>query len=195
MRLVSVVLMAGYSKRMGQPKQHVILKGKTFLSHIIDKLEVCGSDIADKIFVGQANDVKGREKAKLCNGIFVINPAPEDGPLSSIRLAIQHVDENTAIMLWPTDHPMISENTVKSIIEAWKKQPDMITVTSDGEHRGHPTIFPSWCLEKFRIIDLNKGAKAVMQMFPERVNHVLVNDPWITRNLNTPELLFQAENE
>lgn len=195
MRLVSVVLMAGYSKRMGQPKQHVTLKGKTFLSHIIDKLEACGSDIADKIFVGQANDVNGREKAKLCNGIFVINPVPEGGPLSSIRLAIQHVDENTAIMLWPTDHPMISKNTIKSIIEAWKKQPDMITVPSDGEHRGHPTIFPAWCLEEFRTIDLNKGAKAVMQMFPERVNHVLVDDSWITRNLNTPELLLQAENE
>ena len=195
MRLISVVLMAGYSKRMGSPKQHVILKGKTFLEHIIAKLEACGSDISDKIFVGQENDVKGKEKAKLCNGIFVVNPNPEDGPLSSIRLAIQHVEKESAIMLWPTDHPMITEKTVKSIIESWKKQPDMITVPSDGEHRGHPTIFPDWCFEKFQEIDLNKGAKALMQMFPERVNHVLVNDIWITRNLNTPELLLQAENE
>lgn len=194
MKLVSVVLMAGFSRRMGKLKQHVSLCGRTFLEHIIYKLSSCDEDISKKIFVGQLSDELGKKKAEECGGFFIVNPNPEDGPLSSIRLAVKNLDKDSAIMLWPTDHPMISEDTVAHIIKAWKKEPDKITVPSDGEHRGHPSIFPAWCFELFYSISLDKGAKAVMTMFPERINHVIVNDGWITKNINTPELLTEAEN-
>ena len=36
--LTSIVLMAGYSRRMGHLKQHVMLKDKTFLEHIIETI-------------------------------------------------------------------------------------------------------------------------------------------------------------
>lgn len=193
MILNSVVLMAGFSRRMGQPKQHVILKGRTFLHHITSKLQSCSCDISKMIFVSQENDTAGADFVKSCGGVLVLNNHPEDGPLSSIRLAIEAADDNAAIMLWPTDHPMISSDTVKKLISEWKKSPEQITVPSDGEHRGHPTIFPNWCFEYFKTIDLNKGAKAVMQMFPEKINHVCVDDMWITKNINTPELLQKAE--
>ncbi|MBP5470633.1 MAG: hypothetical protein J6Z11_15475 [Candidatus Riflebacteria bacterium] len=56
MTLTSVVLMAGYSKRMGKLKQHVVLNGKSFLTHIIEKLSFFNSKISTKIFVGQESD-------------------------------------------------------------------------------------------------------------------------------------------
>lgn len=193
MELTSLVLMAGFSRRMGRPKQHVELRGKTFLTHIIEKLLNSSQNIKQMYFVGQQNDSFGMDIVKKYKGFWVTNPKPENGPLSSIRLALEKIPESSAILLWPTDHPMIDEKTVKDLIAAWMKEPDLITLPSDGKRRGHPSIFPAWCRRYFYEIDLNEGARGIMRLFPDRINHVLVGDPWITKNINTPEILFEAE--
>lgn len=192
MTLNSVVLMAGYSKRMGKLKQHVVLNGKSFLTHIIEKLNFFNSKISTKIFVGQESDRVGEKQVKDSGSLWVVNPNPEEGPLSSIRLAIERVQPDSAIMIWPTDHPLIEKETVGLLIKAWEKEPDLITLPSDGNHRGHPAIFPHWCFDYFKTIELEKGAKALLQMFPNKINYVLTKDIWITRNINTPELLEEA---
>ena len=192
MTLNSVVLMAGYSKRMGKLKQHVVLNGKSFLTHIIEKLNFFNSKISTKIFVGQESDRIGEKQVKDSGGLWVVNPNPEEGPLSSIRLAIEKAQPDSAIMIWPTDHPLIEKETVDLLIKAWEKEPDFITLPSDGNHRGHPAIFPHWCFDYFKTIELEKGAKALLQMFPDKIKYVLTKDIWITRNINTPELLEEA---
>lgn len=190
--LTSVVLMAGYSKRMGQLKQHVVLNGKTFLTYIIDTLKQFQSHISYNIYVGQENDKLGQEQVKKSNGIWISNLNPENGPLSSIRLAIKEKPDSSAIMIWPTDHPLIKSDTLDLLIKNWEKNPEMICLPSDGNRRGHPAIFPNWSFNYLNQIDLSKGAKAVLQMFPEKINYVLTDDIWITRNINTPELLEEA---
>ena len=191
--LTSVVLLAGNSTRMGRPKQHLILGDQTFLQLIIGKLRSL-DEITRMLFVGQPGDTVGHAEVARCNGIWVNNPTPEDGPLSSIRLALPAAAEDSAILLWPVDHPMICEKTVKYLISEWRKKPDMITVPSDGKNRGHPVIFPTWCRPLFKEIPLIDGARKILQMNPQRINHILTDDFWIIRNLNTPEALAEAEN-
>lgn len=195
MRLVSIVLMAGFSRRMGQLKQHVKIGDKTFLEHIVSKLQACNSDLNKMFFVGQKKDFVGADYVNSIGGFFIENPSPDDGPLSSIRLALNSIDEDSAFMLWPTDHPLINIETVLELIKRWKEKPDFITVPSDGQSRGHPTIFPAWCRKFMFEVALDKGAKAVLQMFPEKINYVLTQDPWIKRNINTPALLEEAMNQ
>lgn len=193
-KIASVVLMAGYSRRMGRLKQHVMLNGKTFLGHIIDKIQLFPKNIVCKIFVGQEKDNLGQQKVKECGGIWISNSNPDEGPLSSIKLALAAVPSfSSAIMIWPTDHPMIMTETLEKLIEAFNKKPDFITLPSDGEHRGHPAIFPNWCFEYFMNHELKNGAKTLLKMFPDKINYVLTDDIWITRNINTPELLQEAE--
>lgn len=192
--LTSIVLMAGYSRRMGHLKQHVMLNGKTFLEHIIEKLQFFPEEIITKIFVGQEKDELGQQKVKECGGIWISNLQPENGPISSIRLALDKVDSSAeAIILWPTDHPMIEYNTLHKLINSFKEKPEYITLPSDGKHRGHPAIFPKWCFEYFKNYELENGAKTLLQMFPDKINYVLTEDIWITRNINTPDLLHEAE--
>ena len=195
MNLTSVVLMAGYSKRMGKLKQHVIIDDKSFLTHITDKLNLFSSKISLKVFVGQASDKLGQQLVEKSGGFWISNPNPENGPLSSIRLAIEKYPQSHAIMIWPTDHPLVEIKTIDSLINAWEKQPDFITLPSDGNHRGHPAIFPNWCFDYLKTIELEKGAKAILQMFPNKINYILTEDIWITQNINTPELLEKAKKE
>ncbi len=191
--LSSIVLLAGNSRRMGRPKQHSMLAGQTFLQHIIGKLQSQAKFLEQMVFVGQASDLSGQEAARQCGGLWVNNPQPEDGPLSSIRLALKKISDSSAVLLWPIDHPMVMRSTLISLIQNWQMQPELITIPSDGQKRGHPAIFPGWCQPLFFEIDLQQGARQILQLHPERINHVITDDTWITRNLNTPELLFEAE--
>ena len=192
-KLTSLVLLAGNSTRMGRPKQHLMLGNQTFLRLIIDKLRSVDA-ITRMLFVGQPGDTCGYDIVSECDGVWINNPTPEDGPLSSIRLALSEIAADSAILLWPVDHPMISETTVKSLVTEWQNKPEMITVPSDGKKRGHPSIFPAWCQSLFKEISLADGARRILQMNPQHINHMLTDDLWITRNLNTPEALAEAQN-
>jgi molybdenum cofactor cytidylyltransferase len=189
LNLASVVLLAGNSKRMGEPKQHVVFEGKTFLRHIIEKLTDNQSYFDKMIFVGQQFDFQSQNLVKEIGGIWVNNVNPEQGPLSSIKLAINLLDDSYAILLWPTDHPMIQTQTVRMILKAWKAKQNFITVPSDGQRRGHPTVFPNWACSELLKTPLSLGAKSVLANNPDKISHIMTEDPWIRVNFNTPEIL------
>lgn len=192
--LDALVLLAGFSTRMGQLKQHTELFGSTFLEAIIAKLLANRDSLRNLLFVGQKNDLKAEALIKNNGGVWLVNPQPETGPLDSIRIAIEHCGDNTAKMLWPIDHPMIATRTVQQLITLWQSCQDCITVPSDGKRRGHPTVFPGWCCREFFNISLNEGAKKLLQLYPDRINYLLTDDIWIRKNLNTPQMLAEADN-
>lgn len=190
--LYSVCLLAGYSSRMGQPKQHVKINGASFLTIVERKLAACQGDLQARIFVGQIGDETSEQFVSDKKGIWLTNPSPEDGPLSSIRLAVKAMPTGSALLLWPVDHPMTSIASLKAIIKAHQRNPEAIIVPSYDMRRGHPSVFPGWCRQLFFEIDLEGGARMILRRHPDRIIHVEVDDPWILRNINTPEALEDA---
>lgn len=190
--LCSVCLLAGYSSRMGRPKQHVEINGESFLEIVERKLAACQGDLQARIFVGQAGDEVSEQFVSSKGGIWVTNPRPEDGPLSSIRLAVKAMPAKSALLLWPVDHPLADITTLKAIVEAHQRNPEAIIVPSYDKRRGHPSVFPGWCRQLFFEIELEGGARMILRRHPDRIVHVEVNDPWVLRNINTPGALEDA---
>lgn len=193
-KLSAIILLAGFSSRMGEPKQHVKIGEKTFLERIVSSLASVSESLDQCYFVGQNSDEKGMGIVRDFGGKWISNPKPEDGPLSSIRLAINEIAKDSALLLWPVDHPMIKAETVLEIIAAWQSNPQNITVPSIEMRRGHPTIFPANMKPDFFEAQLNKGAKVILQKYPDRITHVETDDAWVRKNLNTPELVEEAAN-
>lgn len=191
MKLTTLVTLAGFSRRMGSPKQHMLLNDMSFLETIITSLKSCHG-IHKMLFVGQSGDQKSQQTVQESGGHWLINMQPENGPLSSIRLALAETDPDSAIMLWPVDHPMIKSDTVAQLIRFWQSGPEYISIPSDGNRRGHPAIFPAWCREHFFKIDLDQGAKKILQIFPEKIRYLITSDPWPFKNINTPDILAEA---
>lgn len=190
--LISVVLLAGNSSRMGEPKQHVKLQDKTFLELIIQKLLQNKENIEKMVFVGQKKDEKAESLIKSIGGNWVVNEHPENGPLSSIRLALESLDEEKPILLWPIDHPLVSHETIKELMVKWNQDQTRIVVPSSGERRGHPTIFPKWAYKSFFKADMGVGAKQILDENSEKIEYVVVEDPWIRANINNKEILNRA---
>lgn len=194
--MVSVVcLLAGFSKRMGKPKQHVVIKNQSFLEMIVSKIKRLETDmlIAKVIFVGQSDDHKARRLVEKNNYSWLNNSKPQLGPLHSLRLAVENIDSNSAVVIWPVDHPMVSLDTVKKILNASRLEPDLIIVPSDGSKRGHPAVFPAWSQKEFFLVPLDEGARAVLKQYPKRIHHIVVDDYWAFANMNSPDSLIQAQ--
>jgi len=191
MKLTTLVTLAGFSRRMGSPKQHLLLNHRSFLETITDRILSCHG-IGKMVFIGQSDDLKSQKAVKEAGGHWLTNPQPENGPLSSIRLALSEIDHDSAIMLWPVDHPMIENHTLADLISFWQTDTNAIAIPSDGKRRGHPAIFPPWCREHFFRISLDEGAKKILQLFPDKIRYFLTSDPWTFTNINTPEILAEA---
>lgn len=194
--LNSLVLLAGFSKRMGQPKQHMHIANRTFLEVILQKLFVLRNYFDSLLFVGQKSDVRSQALVESHNWLWFNNYNPENGPLSSIRIAIRGIeafgDKPRAFMLWPIDHPLVQINTIKTLIEAFEQNSEKITVPSNGYKRGHPSIFPAWCKKEFFNIPLTEGARQILKLWPDRVNHILTTDPWVQKNINDSKAFSEA---
>lgn len=197
-KLNSLVLLAGFSKRMGQPKQHMQISSHTFLEIILQKLKDKREYFAETLFVGQQNDTRSQQLVYEHGGLWFNNYSPEEGPLSSIRIAVKEAEalqaKPYAVMLWPVDHPMVHANTIEALIRAFMQNSELITVPSNDYRRGHPTIFPAWCAKEFFKISLNEGARQILRAYPDRINHVLTNDVWVRKNINDASALAEARN-
>jgi CTP:molybdopterin cytidylyltransferase MocA len=190
--ITAICLLAGYSSRMGQPKQHVKIGKKTFLEMILEKIEANKPMIDEIILVGRDGDQKAINLAKK-HGLWISNPNPEKGPLSSIKLALTQKKLTNAILLWPVDHPLVKLATIKTLCSEFRKHPENIIVPSIDFRRGHPPIFPSDLQPDFFSIGENDGARKILQLYPERIMHILTNDIWVRKNINTPEILQKAK--
>ena len=188
-----ICLLAGFSERMGKPKQHVLVGDRTFLGHLLQTLGKFEGKIFPRLFVGQSDDLPGRAQAKADGGIWINNPQPENGPLSSIWLALERLPPRKGFLLWPVDHPLVSSPTIDVLLNAATEHPEELVVPSFEKRRGHPVIFPAWAAQELRLAPLEKGARWLIQRHPDKVLHINVKDRWVCGNLDTPELLAEAE--
>src|SRR5207302_1584098 len=66
-----------------------------------------------------------RELARRVGARIVVNPAPEAGPITSIRCALDHLPRGTGgIAVLPVDHPLVEPATVEELLAAFDAHPE-----------------------------------------------------------------------
>ncbi len=190
--VVGVVLAAGWGRRMGGPK--ALLRtpdGRTFLQAVTDTLREGG--------IGRLVVVVGPwwAEAQAPEGCdLVMNPDPDRGVISSLRLAIRRAwpagfeGTESGLLMALVDHPAVRPGTVRDLIAAHRADPHRIVVPTfrDGTRvrRGHPVVFPAWTLaEFFGAAAGADGPRAVVRAHPEAVAEVEVADPGVLMDLDS----------
>ena len=83
-----IILAAGDSNRMGQPKGLIQMKGKPFLSHQIEWLLQIGF-VEIIVVLGRDTILYQRDVPELKKTTFIVNPEPEKGQFSSVQCGLQ----------------------------------------------------------------------------------------------------------
>jgi molybdenum cofactor cytidylyltransferase len=136
--VTGLVLAAGGSSRLGQPKQLLPYRGTTLLDATIQVATACGFDQL-LVTVGGASSAV-QDAVDLSGVEVVVNKEFATGCSSSISVAIGAADDRTnGLVLMLGDQPGVTPDAVRRLIAEAAKSPLGVCRYSDG--RGHPFWF------------------------------------------------------
>jgi molybdenum cofactor cytidylyltransferase len=150
---LGVVLCAGASSRMGQPKALLDAGGESFLQRTVrvlreagvdDVLTVVGPDRTGRM--ASPARAAGAGVAPTAGTAVLTNPDPGAGILSSLQVAVREARRHprvTHLLVVPVDLPCLESDTVRRALDAAASHPGRIVRPTFQGVGGHPVVFPA----------------------------------------------------
>ena len=160
MIVTGLVLAAGSSNRLGQPKQLLPFRGTTLLGATLDVARQCAFDQLLVTVGGAAAEVQAA--VDLGNAEVVDNPDFSTGCGSSISAAVAHVDSaSEGIVLMLGDQPGVSAAAVRRLID--QGGTSQVAVCRYANGRGHPFWFARSVFDDLRALHGDKAVWKVLE--------------------------------
>lgn len=185
--ITAIILAAGESKRMGQPKMLLPWGDETVLSHVIATFREAG---LEEILV-----VTGGARERVDDAIShlevktVYNEQFSNGEmLSSIQHGISALKHQTqAMLIGLGDQPQVQGGSVQMVCEAYRETKSNIVVPSFQMRRGHPWLVARPLWDDFLKMKPPESPRDFLNTHYKNIQYVNVNDPGILADLDTPE--------
>ncbi len=180
----AILLAAGKSTRMGEPKLLLPFGDGTVLSKTIDN--VLGCNVDEVIVVLGANVEKTRNIIADKPVKVVFNPDYSQGMSTSLICGLKQVSNRALrIMVALTDQPLIEKDTYNKLIKESLNSSKGITVPLFKAKRGNPIIFAARYRDEMLQLRGDVGGRELLKRHPEDVYEVAVDSGSIYINLNT----------
>jgi molybdenum cofactor cytidylyltransferase len=181
-----VVLAAGGSARLGQPKQLVHLGGRPALHLVLTTASLIAGH-AVTVVVG----AHVRELTHLLShstASVVVNRHWEEGLASSLRCGINSLPGTCeAALVLLGDQVMVTTDDLKRLVSAWQSSRESVAAAVYERHVGVPAIFPRYCFADLIALRGDHGARAIIERNRDRL--VRMPMPSAAIDLDTPEQL------
>jgi molybdenum cofactor cytidylyltransferase len=190
--IVAVILSAGESSRMGQPKALLPIGDQTFIERIVGALKQ--SQIDRIIVVVGHNAEEMRRNIEHLPVTILVNSDYKLGQLSSLQVGIRSLEADQkceAILVHLVDHPYLSPAVANRMIERFQETRKPIIIPKYKGKRGHPVIFARSVFSDLLSAPMDQGAKAVLKAHQDEILEVDTEDEGITFDIDTPELYRQ----
>jgi len=172
--ITGLVLAAGMSSRLGQPKQLLPFRDSTILDTTLSMARKCPFDQLLVALGGAAPEV--RTRVDLSNAQVVENIHFTSGCSSSIVAALDVVDPGSdGIVLLLGDQPGVRPDDVRAMIDAAIESPLAVCVYSNG--LGHPFWFRRSVFSDLRDLHGDKGVWRLLESGRHPVTEVAVEGP------------------
>jgi molybdenum cofactor cytidylyltransferase len=145
-----IILAAGFSKRLGHPKQLVEIDGETLLARACR----IASAVAPTIVV---------TRREFAVGDAIVNEHAEEGMASSIRLGVAACDGD--VLLMTCDQPHVTSEHLRALIDAHAP----IAATAYAGIAGVPAFFAREFREELLALRGDVGARSVIERHREVV--------------------------
>ena len=175
----AVILAAGASLRLGQPKSLVPIGNTTLVGLAYQKLVKAG---CSPVLIVTRSELSVAIMQAAVGSTVLVNASPEQGRTGSIQCGLLSLAGDKGrmpkrVLIAPVDRPGWGVSDVQSLLLAQRSS----TLSSNGR-RGHPLLLDE------------QAINSVLAALPERplrdlVNfeEVLVNAPLLGLNIDTPE--------
>lgn len=166
LNLAVILLAAGASVRLGQPKQLLPYQGKTLLRHAAET--ACGLPPGPRptgvIVVLGAN---AEQIAPTLEGLpvtIVLADDWQEGMAASLRVGITAVADRDAALVMLCDQPLVTTNLLAALLEEW--EPGSIVASDYGEALGPPCVFDRAYFPELLALTGDSGARQLLKKYP-----------------------------
>ena len=193
-RLAAIVLAAGESTRMGQPKALLPWGGVPLVRHQVDLL--AAQPAIDRLIavVGNLLD-EVRDALQDTPARVVANPRFREGRATSLAAGARALEGSpTGVLIVNVDQPLAAD-LLNPLIAAWRNAPDALWRPSYQGRGGHPLIVPADVVPELQQVrETTQGLRAVVTRHRRRLRSVPVESELAVLNLNTPADYAAAES-
>ena len=176
----AVVLAAGRSQRLGQPKQALQLGGQS--------LEARALQLAARTSPAQLLLVRAAADRRLIPALGEVTVttvvAPPGGMGISIRSAALALDPSVAgILILSVDQPHLDHLHLLDLLRHWREQPNRPVASAYAGIVGNPAVLPYSWRSRLLSLDKDQGAREWLR---DESDLATVSNPALAADVDTP---------
>lgn len=185
-KIAAIILAAGGSTRMGQPKLTLDWHG-TPLVHWVARVALNAGCSPVVVVTGAEPDMDFTSLAQLPI-VFAHNPDWESGQSTSVRTGINALPQDVdAALVMLGDQPQIPPEVLSTLINAYyaKTPPPLILAAAVGEERANPVLFDRTMFSALTNLEGDIGARSIFSLYP--VELVPFKNAILRLDIDSPE--------
>lgn len=189
MGISAVVLAAGRSTRMGEPKQLLRLSGCLVLEQTLENVRAGGVDEVVLVLGFAAEAIRRELSEPLLDGVrVVVNENYESGMASSLRAGLATVSPAMdAALIVLADQPFVRPETMRGILDVHRNSGAKIVVPLYKGQRGNPVLLGRSLFAEAMALEGDVGCRAIFASRADAMAYVEVDDPAILADIDTRE--------
>ncbi|MBW2015637.1 MAG: nucleotidyltransferase family protein [Deltaproteobacteria bacterium] len=189
-KVAGLLLAAGGSRRMGDPKQLLPVEGDFLLDRMLR--EALLSDLhsvflvlGDRARLIQKSLVTDLNHPKIT---VVENPCWREGLSSSIRAGLERAEKTADhVMILLADMPYITAGVINKLLQGYSASPRSLGAVRIGERWSHPVIIGRRFFPELHRLTGDRGARELFRKSAGRICLVEVGADYRDLDIDTPE--------
>ncbi|MCU0468242.1 MAG: nucleotidyltransferase family protein [Arcicella sp.] len=169
MNLSIIILAAGNSSRLGQPKQLIEYQGESLIRRITALALSVTSDV--KVVLGANADIIRENLQSFASNIQIVdNPNWQQGMGTSIQKGVASMtgkEDATLILL--SDQPFVNFNLLQEILQTFAENSPQIVACDYGNQIGVPMLFDKVVFHQLLQLKGDKGARSFLKEFQGKI--------------------------
>jgi molybdenum cofactor cytidylyltransferase len=174
MTVPAVIIAAGSSSRLGQPKQLIVFGGETLLARTIRVARESGAEPV--LVVLGANREEIECGLDLSGTRIVINRNWDEGMASSIRAGVEVIEktlpEAQGVLLMVCDQPRVTAEHLSRMLASFRQSEAGSIASLYAGKRGIPAIFPRWSFPELMALEGDRGARGLLSDLTREVSEI-----------------------
>ena len=180
----AVVLAAGESRRMGEPKQLLPVGGQPMVRRVTEA--VCAAGLAQVVVVIGAHAEAVSQAVAGLPVELVLNERWQEGMTSSLHAGLCALrPEIKAALVVLADQPWLTAELIRALVDCYRTTGAPVVAPFYQGQRGRPVLFDRALFPELLAARDDKSRREIIAQHRDQMARVEVKDPAIFRDIDT----------
>jgi molybdenum cofactor cytidylyltransferase len=186
-QIAAVILAAGQSRRMGQPKMVLPWGNTSVIGKVVTTILQAGVDELIVVTGGSRQLVEAALKGLPARAVF--NPRYAEGEmLLSLQAGLADLSPViAAVLVVLGDQPQIEVDVVRQIVTRYRESGALLIVPSYQRRRGHPWLVDRAAWSQILGLRPPVTLRDFLNSYQDQIDYLAVDTSSILQDLDTPE--------